>query len=73
MVDAKISETTTFTDYTPSSRPRDWASEVDAELASGQTEVQVHIAGCGLHIPPAMPDTPDGMYGADVEMEVGDR
>ena len=73
VVNTEPSETTAFTDYVPVSRPRDWASEVDAELAAGQTEVRVHIAGSGLHIPPAIPDTPDGVYGADVEMAMGDR
>ena len=73
VVDTEVSENPAFTDYVPSRRPRDWASEVDAELASGQTEVRLHIAGSGLHIPPAIPDTPDGVYGADVEMEVRER
>jgi hypothetical protein len=57
-----------FTDYTPSSRPRDWASKVDAALVSGQDQVRVHVAGSGLHRPPPIPELPTAEYSGDVEM-----
>jgi hypothetical protein len=68
---AEAGEAPAFTDYNPSRRPNDWATDVEATLASGQPEVRLHVAGSGLHRPPPRPVTPAEDSG-DVEMDAGD-
>jgi hypothetical protein len=66
-------DTPEFTDYTPSSRPSDWATDVEAELASGRSEVRIHVAGSGLHRPPPRPEHAMEVPSGDVEMDAGDH